>query len=209
MRTRAGALSIVFAAVTPACTHASGSSGAAAPAHEACRGAEFDFDRAPPACVVPRAELTTPPAGALAVTTVPAPAHVSSGKTGTIALEMRNVSGAPLTLDVDDSCLDFTAEAENAAAKSMDTECGGLCGSAPTMLRVTLEPNGVLRKRVDFEAVMRSIKGDACTEKVLGPLPPGRYTLRIFLPWTDPKPIPGNADARASRVFEGPLVVDP
>ncbi len=56
---------------------------------------------------------------------------------------------------------------------------------------------------------MRSIKGDACTEKVLGPLPPGRYTLRIFLPWTDPKPIPGNADARASRVFEGPLVVDP
>lgn len=200
---------MVFATVVPACTHASGASGATAPAHEACRGAEFDFDRPPPACVVPHAELTTPPAGALAVSTVPAPAHVPSGKTGPISLELRNVSGAPLTLDVDDACLTFTAEAENAAAKSMDSECGGLCGSAPTMLRVTLEPNGVLRKRVDFEAVMRSIKGDACTEKVLGPLPPGRYTLRIFLPWTEPKPIPGNPDARASRVFEGPLVVDP
>jgi (2Fe-2S) ferredoxin len=134
---------------------------------------------------------------------------VKSGTTGAIALEMRNVSGAPLTLDVDDSCLAFTAEAENAAAQSLDSECGGLCGSGPTMLRVTLEPNGVLRRRVDFEAVMHSVKGDACTERVLGPLPPGSYTLRIFLPWTDPAPIAGNADARASRVFEGALVVDP
>jgi hypothetical protein len=194
-------------ATAPACAHAA--TGSAAPQHEACRGTELDFDRPPAACVVPHAELTTPAPGALAVTTVPAPAHVKSGKTGAIALEMRNVSGAPLTLDVDDSCLAFTAEAESAAAKSLDSECGGLCGSAPTMLRVTLEPNGVLRKRVDFDAVMRSVKGDACTERVLGPLPPGRYTLRVFLPWTDPAPIAGNADARASRVFEGTVVVDP
>jgi hypothetical protein len=77
------------------------------------------------------------------------------------------------------------------------------------MLHLTLEPNGVLVKRVDFEAVMRSIRGDDCAEKVLGPLPAGSYALRIFLPWSDPKPIPGNADARASRVFEGRLDVDP
>jgi hypothetical protein len=119
------------------------------------------------------------------------------------------VSGAPLPLDVDDSCLTFTGQAENGSARSFDSECGGLCGSSPTMLRVTLEPGGVVRKRVDFEAVMRSVKGDECTERVLGPLPPGRYTLTVFLPWTDPKPIPGNADARDSRVLEAPLVVDP
>lgn len=159
--------------------------------------------------MIPHAELTTPPVGALAVATVPSPAHVRSGQTGAIVVEMRNVSGAPLTLDVDDSCLAFTAEAENAGARSLDTECGGLCGSAPTMLRVTLDPGGVVRKRVDFEAIMRSVKGDACTERVLGPLPAGQYTLRVFLPWTDPKPIPGNADARASRVLETSLMVDP
>lgn len=199
---------IALVAMT-ACAEAAGAGSVAAPGADPCRGTDFDFDRPPPACVIPHSDLKTPPAGALSVTTVPSPAHVRSGKTGPLAVEMRNVSGAPLTLDVDDSCLAFTAEAENAAARSFDSECGGLCASAPTMLRVILEPGGVVRKRVDFEAVMRSVKGDACTEHVLGPLPPGRYTLRVFLPWTDPKPIPGNADARESRVLEAPFVVDP
>ena len=201
--------SFISLALLSSCAHASGTTRRPASAGEDCRGREFDFDRPPAACIVPHAQLATPPVGALAVTTIPAPAHVKSGKTGAIVVELRNVTGAPLTFDVDDSCLAFTAEAESGAVKSMDSECGGLCGSAPSMLHLTLEPNGVLVKRVDFEAVMRSIRGDDCAEKVLGPLPAGSYALRIFLPWSDPKPIPGNADARASRVFEGRLDVDP
>jgi hypothetical protein len=206
---RRGHASCIALALLSSCAHASGTTRPSATVRDGCRGRELDFDRPPAACVVPHAELATPPAGALAVTTVPAPAHVKSGKTGVIVVELRNFTGAPLTFDVDDSCLAFTAEAESGALKSMDSECGGLCGSAPSMLHVTLEPDGVLVKRVDFEAVMRSVRGDDCAEKVLGPLPAGSYALRIFLPWSDPKPIPGNPDARASRVFEGRLVVEP
>lgn len=206
MRRRAAWIVLV---ATGACVNHSDRLQSAAPTGDPCRGHEFDFDQPPPACVRPHAELTAPAAGALSVATVPSPAHVRSGQTGTIVVEMRNVSGAPLTFDLDDSCLAFTAQAENASARSFDSECGGLCGASPTMLRVTLEPGGVVRKHVDFEAVMRSVKGDECTERVLGPLPPGRYTMHVFLPWTDPKPIPGNAEARASRVLEAPLVVDP
>jgi hypothetical protein len=75
------------------------------------------------------------------------------------------------------------------------------------MLRVTLEPGGVVHKKVSLTASMRRVAGDDCKEEALGPLPPGRYTMKIVLPWTDPRPIPGNDQARASRVFETPVVV--
>ncbi len=199
----------VTLAAMAACSHgaaqvAAAPSGAAVP----CRVSKFDLDAPGAACVVPHRPLESPPPNALAIRTVPSPAHVRSGRKSEIALELRNVSGSPLPLDVDDSCMAFTGEAESSTARSLESECGGLCYSPPTLIHVILEPGGVVTKQVAFEAVMRSIKGDACTERVLGPLPPGRYTLHVFLPWSDPSPIPGNPEARASRVFDGRLVVD-
>jgi hypothetical protein len=64
-------------------------------------------------------------------------------------------------------------------------------------------------KAVHFEGTQRTITGDDCKEKLLGPLPAGHYTLEVILPWTDPAPIPGNTEARAARTFKGPLIIEP
>ena len=122
---------------------------------------------------------------------------------------IRNVSGAPLPLELDDSCLAFESVARSGTASSFETECGGLCARAPNKLRVMLDPGGILQKSIHFVAVQRRIDGEPCAEKNLGPLPPGRYTLEVTLPWTDPAPIPGNEQARASRTFTGSLIVEP
>jgi hypothetical protein len=112
-------------------------------------------------------------------------------------------------LELDDSCLAFESVAESATASSFESECGGLCAPAPQKLHVTLDPGGILQKSIHLVAVQRRVEGDECVEKNLGPLPPGRYTLQVTLPWTDPSPIPGNAQAHASRTFSGPLIVEP
>lgn len=180
-----------------------------APSEMPCRGSRFDADHPDARCLVPHSELLVPPKAALAIRTVPTPAVIHRGLASKFTLEFRNVSGAPLPLELDNSCLAFESVARNETASSFESECGGLCVRASNKLRVMLEPGGILQKSVDFVAVQRRIDGDQCSEKNLGPLPPGRYTLKVTLPWTDPAPIPGNAQARAWRTFAGALLVEP
>lgn len=168
---------------------------------ESCRGQAFDFEDRDVRCVIPYGDFVAPPAQSLAIRTVPSPVVIRSGEERDLTLELRNVSGAPLVVDLDDSCLAFEAVATNATATSFESECGGLCGTPTQKLRVTLEPNGVIRKNVRFAAVIRKVTGDRCENKVHGPLPPGEYRLEVTLPWSDAE--------RGPRKFEGALRVVP
>jgi hypothetical protein len=129
-----------------------------------------------------------------------------------LILEMRNVSAEPLLVDVQDACGTFEATASSPEATSFETDCFGLCGGGPEphLLRVTLEPGGVIHKHVKFFAVMTRVvlnDHEECTERTMGGLPPGRYDLRITLPWTDP--IPDDPAATRPRVVEAALTVTP
>jgi len=174
-----------------------------------CRGAAFDADAPPPACMVQSEHVPRAPApGALKLRVVEQ-ASVKSGAQATFTIEMQNATSAPIPLDFLDGCMSWDTQADDGKHFTFDSECGGLCGTAEQMLRVTLDPGGTVRKEVTLTATMRRVAGDQCKEQSLGPLPPGKYTMKVTLPWTDPKPIPGNDQARASRVFETPLVVTP
>ena len=176
-----------------------------------CRGASFDADKADPRCLHHGVGEVTPGADALKVS-LETPASVRSGYDAGLELEMRNVSLAPIALDVDDSCGTFEATASNDGAKSFETDCFGMCGRGPEphVLRVTLEPGGVVRKHVKFYAVETRIVLDEhqeCVERTTGGLPPGDYALRITLPWTDA--VAEHPEVARPRVFEDTLHVTP
>jgi hypothetical protein len=191
---------------TASTTLSSGSS--AAPVADVCRGATFDADDADPRCL--RSRVTAPPPAAKDLqVTLHADSVAKAGHEAVLVLEMRNVSSAPLTLDVDSGCA-FKAVATNGEASSFETDCGGLCTSAPEaqVLHVALAPQGVIVKRVHFYATeLREIMGDKdrCEQHSAGPLPPGRYTLSVALPWADPD----NTGAEITRKVEGTITVTP
>jgi hypothetical protein len=176
-----------------------------------CRGTSFDADNADPRCLHHGIGAETPPPSALRVSLVSSPV-VQSGRDAGLVLEMQNVTSAPLPLDVDDSCGTFDAQASNASSSSFETDCFGLCGGGPEphVLRVTLEPGGVVRKHVKFYAVQTRVMmddKDECVERTMGGLPQGEYDLRITLPWTDP--IPEDPAVTRPRVVEAKLTVTP
>jgi hypothetical protein len=176
-----------------------------------CRGASFDADHADERCLHHGVGQLTPPPSALQVS-LAAPAQVRSGYDAGLTLEMRNVSAEPLELDVDDACGTFEATASNENSNSFETDCFDLCGRGPEphVLRVTLEPNGVVKKHVKFYAVETRIIQDEhqeCVEKTTGGLPPGNYALRITLPWTDA--VAEHPEVARPRVFEASLQVTP
>lgn len=177
---------------------------------EPCRGIAFDADNPDPRCLVPHHEIKNVPADALRLRLTQS-ATIRSGQQAQFVLEMQNASGRPLPLEIDDSCGAFEAEASNEKATTFESECGGLCGGGPDakILRVTLEPGGAIRKKVSLTATMRRVvaKGDECTERVTGALPPGTYTLQIPLPWSEP--MRDNPGSMAARIFSAPLVVTP
>lgn len=175
---------------------------------EPCRGLRFDLDAPDARCLVPHDRLASPDFAALAIRLREAPARVRSGETATFTLDLENASTVPLDVPVPEGCLVWETVASNARASSFESECGGLCGSGPTMTRVTLEPGGLLTKKIDFAATRMQVVGEECETRDGGPLPPGDYTLSITLPWTMPAPIPGNARARDHHHFETPLRVE-
>lgn len=183
-----------------------------APSTEAftCRGGAIDADQPLPGCVVPRLSLE-PPAEALRIRVRGALPTIRSGGVTSFDLEMQNVSGRMLAFDVGDSLGAFHTEAFNATFATFQTECGGLgiggLGTRATVVRVHLDPDGTVRKRVWLSATMARIvvKEEKCVAEQLGALPPGNYTLRVQLPWSDPTP--GAPNSRTMRFFDAPLVV--
>src|SRR5689334_1527479 len=105
-----------------------------------CRGRTFDADNADTRCYVPAREVANVPVEAVRIR-LPTPATVRSGGTASFVLEIENVSGRPLPLELSPACGAFEAEASNEAAASFESECGGLCGwqEGAQILRVVLE----------------------------------------------------------------------
>jgi hypothetical protein len=218
MRIEVGIASLVAgAAIVSACAASQPVPGVAGTATlssgtaDPCRGATFDADHADPRCLHHGVGAQTPPASALQVS-LASPAVARSGYDAGLVVEMKNVTNAPIAVDVDDSCGTFEAQASNPKTSSFETDCFGLCGSGPEphVLRVTLEPGGVIRKHVKFYAVQTRVmldKKDECVEKTMGALPAGDYDLRITLPWTDP--IPEDPAVTRPRVVEAKLTVTP
>jgi hypothetical protein len=176
-----------------------------------CRGVWFDADHADPRCLHHGAGERTPAPDALSVS-LAAPAVARSGYDAGLVLELRNVSALPLALDVEDSCGTFEATASNDSNSSFETDCLGMCGRGPEphVLRVTLDPNGVVEKRVRFYAVQTRVVMDEheeCVERTTGALPPGDYALRVTLPWTDA--LAEHPEVSRPRVFEASLHVTP
>lgn len=171
-----------------------------------CVGAAFAADAPPQECF--QSERPAAPMPDALAFSLLEDAVVKSGSEATFTLVITNVSGAPLPLWLTFGCAAFDAQGENADHRTFESECGGLCGSGDPLV-VTLEPNGRVTKKVTLSASMVRIGGEDCRREELGPLPPGSYTLTVALPWTDPAPIPGNDQARASRMFRTPLLVTP
>lgn len=147
---------------------------------------------------------------------VPAEASVRSGEEVTMSVRMTNLTSAPMELDVTLGCLAFGAAAHNAgkderADEEYSDECahmGGLCGRGRPV-RVTLEPQGSLTKRIVFAAKVKRLEkeGDECVWHPARALPPGRYLVRVTLPFQDP--IPGKPHSVQSRTVAGSVVVVP
>ncbi len=177
-----------------------------------CRGSQFDADGADPRCLHHSLGTQAPAPSGLRLALAGNPV-ARSGYDAGLVLEMTNVSSEPLPLEVDDSCGTFEAQASNESSTSFESDCFGLCGGAgpePHVLRVTLEPGGVVRKKVKFYAVQTRIQLDdheECVAKTLGALPPGAYDLRVTLPWTDP--IPDDPSVTRPRVLLAQLTVTP
>jgi hypothetical protein len=174
-----------------------------------CHGRAFDADDADPACLHHGVGALTPPPSALKVSLV-TPPTVRAGYDAGLVVEMQNVSSAPLTLDVDDSCGTFEGIASNDKTTSFESDCIGMCANAsePHVLRVTLDPGGVVRKKVKFVAVETRIMTDdhgTCGRHTTGALPPGSYDLRVTLPWTDQ--VEEDPSVSRPRVLESKLTI--
>jgi hypothetical protein len=154
---------------------------------DACRGAQFDADEVDARCLHHRPNESPPAASALKVA-VHADSVAKSGNESTLVVEMRNVSGDPLVVDVDNAC-GFEVVASNDQATSYESECTLECvrGPEPRVARVQLEPDGVIVKKLRFWAIQKRVMSDGhrCTDKSLGTLPPGRYQVKVALPWSD------------------------
>ena len=176
-----------------------------------CRGSKFDADHADPRCLHHGVGSNTPPASAVRVS-LSQNATARTGYDAGLSVDIVNVSHAPLLLDMDSSCGTFEGQASNATATSFESDCFGFCesGPEPHVLRVTLEPDGVIHKKVKFYAVQTRVvmnDHDACVQRTVGGLPAGVYDLRITLPWTDA--VPEDPGVTRPRVVESRLTVTP
>lgn len=179
-----------------------------------CAGAELDLDRIVQRCTVKARAQPPPPAAALRLVLVPA--SVRTGEETDLSLTMTNVTDRPMMLDVTLGCAAFEAGARHAGHEERADEeyseacasMGGLCGSGYPV-RVSLKPGGTLHKRVPFAARVRRLEreGKRCVWRPAGALPPGRYVVRVTLPFRDP--VPGEPHVVRSRHVEGQVVVLP
>jgi hypothetical protein len=176
-----------------------------------CRGAAFDADALDARCTLHGAGAAAPVPEGLRLT-LAGPTTATSGADVGVVVEMTNTTTAPLPVDVEEGCGTFEGQASNDKASSFETDCFGVCEKAPEarVVHVTLEPGGVVRKRVKFSAVQTKTAPDArgeCTTSATGALPPGDYDLRVTLPWIDP--VEGRPDVSRPRVLEEKISVTP
>jgi hypothetical protein len=141
------------------------------PVVDPCNAALFDASQLPPACLLhdaPSAEHR-PPKDAVSLH-LPA-LTVRSGDLATFPIELENVSDHALTFEVERRCPDVEVVGHDIRCEQ------GFCGNdeGAQVSRITLQPKGVVRKVV-------SVAATECAPP--RPLPPGSYTVRLWLPWS-------------------------
>jgi hypothetical protein len=145
----------------------------------------------------------------------PAEASVRSGEKTTVTVKVTNLTDAPMELDMQLGCTFEIATYLEGQEERVDEEysdkchpTGGVC--APGLpVRVTLEPQGVLRADLTYAAhvLLWDLEGKECVSFLARALPPGRYGIRVWLPFSDP--VPGQPQSWESRSVEGSVVVLP
>ena len=187
-----------------------------AAARGGCRGADLKLNRIAEACKVREQPKPPPPASSMRVELSPAEASVRSGEKTPVTVKVTNLTSAPMELDMQLGCRAFDISAyREGQDERVDQEytggcqaTGGIC--APGLpVRVTLEPQGSLRVDLTFAAhvLQWDKEGNECVSYLARALPPGRYGLRVQLPFSDP--IPGKPQSWESRTVEGSVVVLP
>ena len=187
---------------------------AAAPADDgapaACVGGSLDLDRifAGAVCDVPGVPKPPPAPAALAVELGPKRLSLAAGKTGRVTVAFRNLTDAPLPLDLDMSCgledVFETALYRGAKRADLPQDCGIGRGCGRRTVRVTLAPRGVARVRVPVSATAAVID-ETCTPKGRKPIAAGSYDLVVSLPLTDQ--VAADSNEVRTRTAKGRLTV--
>ncbi len=178
----------------------------------ACVGGNLDLDRifASPRCYVLNDGRPPPDPGAIGIEMSPKTLKVRSGDTGRVTVTLRNLTAAPLVLDVQDDC---AAGFETMLFASDDSradypECafghGRSCNGR--RVRIRLAARGIARIRVPVPAT-KTLVAENCRPMSVAPIEAGIYKLVVNTPFT--RPVPGSTDNETRQVTGQLTVVDP
>jgi hypothetical protein len=151
----------------------------------------------------------SPEPSAIGIELSPRKLVVRSGRTGRVKITLRNLTAAPLTLDLSEAC---GATFETMLLSSDDTRvdfpeetCHVRAGPSCTVVvaRIVLGPHGVARLRVPVRAT-KTLVTENCHPASIAPIEPGTYKLVVYTPFT--RPIP-NSDIIEARQVTGQLTV--
>ncbi len=171
------------------------------PATPPCRGVKLDLDQLlkDGQCGMPAPSAETPSAEGLQIA-LEVPAKITTNTTATATLVMTNAHSTPLTFELEMGCgADaFAPKVYDAKGDRADliTECAFLSGCEQLTMRVTLEPQGRLTKKIPIS--MRSkILGTDCLSSRMKPLAKGTYTATVDVPlWKKARPVSATCDVR-------------
>lgn len=195
-------VALVTATLLAACAKSGAplqSASSPATSNDPCRGNDLDVDRVAKACAHTRPKERAPGPESLRIELEGPAAPIRSGESAEAVLRFRNVSGKPLAFQLEAMCGEsFGTQVLRADGSRADVEEDvgglGLCDTVPGV-RVKLEPDGVLTKRLTVAAVaQRWVPVDPKDPEgplelaPRSPIAPGTYTLEVSLPlYTDPR----------------------
>jgi hypothetical protein len=134
---------------------------------------------------VPLARLGGPEA--IAIDVKADPPAVAPGGTAKLTVTFRNGTSEPRTVAFErcSDALSLTLEArqgsERADLVASDFGCGVSWGCEPLRVAVTLAPGGTVTTRGEYRAQRKKLSS-SCTERPIGSLAAGEYTLHVRTP---------------------------
>jgi hypothetical protein len=166
----------------------------------ACVGRSLDLDRivASGRCFVTDEPRPPPDAAAIGIELSPKKLKVRSGDTGRVTITLRNLTAAPLSLDVQDDCA-YGFEPMLFAGNDTFRESPGVAGRSCNriLVRIRLAPRGVARIHVPVSAT-KTLYAEG------EPIDAGAYKLVVNTPFF--APVPGSND-KETRQATGELTV--
>ncbi len=210
---------LLVTASTLSCAHTRGVATAPPqPPADPCSGESIQLEAVTTACKASDTRMPAPPEGALETRLAVSKVEVRSGETVTVRAELVNVTGESLEVFLSPLAGYLTAIVDTEKRVDelwLEERLGGLSGSVRP-LRVVLEPGGVIWSDFEVSARVTTLGYEALEAGGYrtatgdgGPIPPGEYTLQVYLPLTGEHPFsfPGGYGNRS--MVELPLHVAP